>query len=259
MENKDIDIFDNTVSTDKNRRAPEASAQPEPAAKPGKKRSRRRKHSWAFPLGLIVLALSLTGIWTVGSAVAGFIEKKTDGSEERARYGEYLTWVVANDPDSFDDISKANPAQLLDISILSLLYDDLNTNEYTLSDTGLVIPAAAVEQYYTSLFGTQRPIVHGTVNGLGYDFIYDEKTNEYTVPLTSYTPPFTPVVISVDKGRETVVLTVGYVGTDKLAVAGDGSVAAAEPDKYMNITLRKTEGEYRIYSIQATNPPETGA
>lgn len=225
--------------------------------KPRPQRKKRRR--WAFPLGLLMLLLCVVGIVSILSSLAGFIKEKTDNSEELAYYNEYLTWVVANDPDSFDDISKANPTQLLDISILSLLYDDLSTDEYELTDEGIAVPAADVEKYYEELFGTEKPIEHGSVSGIGYTFTYDSENNMYYVPITGVTPPFTPKVVSVDSSRGAVVIKVGYIGTSKLTVGADGSITGAEPDKYMNITLRKTGGRFCIYSIQSANPPETGS
>lgn len=225
--------------------------------KPRQRRKKRRP--WAFPLGVCMLVLSLIGVYTVVSSLVGFIREKTDNSKEIAYYNAYLTWVVANDPDSFDDISKANRSQLLDISILSLLYDSQNNIQYELTEEGLAVPAADVGKYYTKLFGTELAVEHMTVSGLGYTFSYDENGEMYYIPITGVTPPFTPRVTKVDKSRETVVITVGYIGTDKLAVNPDGSVSGAQPDKYMKITLRKSGGEFCIYSIQAANPLETGA
>ncbi len=225
-----------------------------------KERPRRKKRRpWAFPLGVFMMILSLIGLITIISAFVGFIREKTDGSEELAYYNSYLTWIVANDPDSFDDISKANKTQLLDISILTLLYDELNTRQYELTQEGLAVPAKDVQEYFQKLFGTELELENKTVSGLGYTFSYDPNNDMYYIPLTGVTPPFTPRVIKVDKTRETVVLTVGYIGTDKLMVLPDGSVSGAQPDKYMKITLRKSGGDYRVYSIQASNPPEVGS
>lgn len=220
---------------------------------------RKKRRPWAFPLGLFMLVLSVVGFVVIISSLVGFIKEKTDNSEELQYYNSYLTWIIANDPDSFDDISKANKTQLLDISVLSLLYDELNTADYEITEEGLAVPAADVESYYTKIFGTELPIEHKTVSGLGYTFSYDQNNNMYYIPITGVTPPFTPRVVKVDKSRETIVITVGYIGTDMLTVNSDGSVSEAEPDKYMKITLRKSGGEFCVYSIQAANPLETGS
>ena len=235
-----------------------AEAEPEQPA-PQKRKKRKRKYPWAFPLGVVMLLLALIGLGTIVSSVVGFIREKTDNTEKLAYYDQYLTWVVANDPDTFDDISKANMSQLLDISILSLLNDSLSTADYELTDEGLRVPVADVETYYTKLFGTELPIAHKTVSQTAYTFTYDEQNACYYVPVSGFTPPFTPRVVNIDQSRETIVLTVGYVGTEKLSVAADGSIVAADPDKYMNITLRKSGGDFCVYAIQATNPPETGS
>ncbi len=224
-----------------------------------KPKKRKRKYPWAFPLGVAMLILTLVGLGSIISAVVNYIIEKPDNTKELEYYNQYLTWVVANDPDSFDDISKANKSQLLDITILSLLYDDRSTADFELTDEGLRVPAADVEVFYTKLFGTELPLVHTTVSGTAYTFTYDEGNACYYVPVSGYTPPFTPQVVSVKKSRESVVVTVGYIGTDQLSVAADGSIVSAEPDKYMNITLRKSGGSFCIYAIQAASAPETGS
>jgi|LSQX01.3.fsa_nt_gb hypothetical protein len=219
---------------------------------------RKKRRPWAFPLGALMLILAAIGLFTITSSVVGFVKSKTDNSKDIAYYNEYLTWIIANDPDSFDDISKANETQLLDISILSLLYDELNTSDYELTEEGLAVPAGDVESYYNKIFSSELPILHKTVTGFGYTFTYDSRDNMYYIPITGVSPPFTPRVIKVKKSRETVEVTVGYIGVDKLQINSDGTVSQSEPDKYMKITLRKSGGAFKVYSIQTVNPLETG-
>ena len=41
----------------------------------------------------------------------------------------------------------------------------------------------------------------------------------------------------------------GYVGTSGIEVGVDGSVGAAQPDKYMLITLKETDDGFNLISI----------
>ena len=274
MSNKEYELFDIDDFEPEKKEENAATDSPEPEPDDGQvkesllsaedeavpERPRRKKRrAWAFPLGLLIIALAITGIYAIASSAADFIRSKTDDSQQRLEYTQMLTWVVANDPDTFDDISKANPEQLRDIAIMSLLYDDINTGEYELSEKGLLVPAADVERYYVKLFGSEVPCTHGQVNGYGYVFEYDEQAQTYSIPITGITPPYTPRVTGIKEYRDTVVLTVGYIGTDGLQVDVNGEIAGAQPVKYMNITLRKTEGEFRIASVQSASAPETDA
>lgn len=219
---------------------------------------RKKRRPWAFPLGALMLILAAIGLFNITSSVVGFVKSKTDNSKDIAYYNKYLTWVIANDPDSFDDISKANKTQLIDISVLSLLYDELNTSEYELTEEGLAVPAEDVESYYNKIFTLELAIEHQTVTGFGYTFTYDENENMYYIPITGVSPPFTPKVVKVKKSRETVEVTVGYIGVDNLKINSDGTISQPEPDKYMKITLRKSGGVFKVYSIQTVNPLEIG-
>lgn len=252
----ELKAFEDTHGADEAAAAvPQVTGAPEKAVPVRPRRKKRRP--WGFPLGVAVIVLSIIGAITVVSSAVGFIRTHTDKSAQLEKYNEYLAWVVANDPDSFDDITKANPEQLREIAILSLLYDDLSTDDYELSPEGLLIPAYDVETYYKKYFGTSFPIQHGNVSGLGYSFTYDAGSQLYTVPLTGVVPPFSPRVVSFTSSRGAVVLTVGYISGGDLSVSADGKLTPAEPVKYMKITLRREAGDNVIAAIQATTPPET--
>ncbi len=162
-----------------------------------------------------------------------------------------------NDPDAFDDITKANTAQLIDISIWSILKSDLAPDKYEYGDGGMIIPEADVTAEFERLFGTDVRPVHASIEGYGYDFTYDATKQTYTIPLTGIVPTYTPRVVDKQKSSNTIVLTVGYVGGDQWAQDKNGNLVAPEPDKYMKVTLREKDGAYYIGALQNTAAPET--
>lgn len=111
------------------------------------------------------------------------------------------------------------------------------------------MPADDIAAKFVELFGTDVPVVHSTVVGYGYEFTYIAATSSYIVPLTGITPPFVPRIESVQKTGGLAVLRVGYVGTNNIEVSADGTLFAAQPDKYMNITLKETDGGFNLISI----------
>lgn len=222
-------------------------------AKKHKKGARR----WAFPLGLLIAVLALVGAVTVIVAGVGAVKNAVQKSRNFEEYNKLLTPVVMSDPDAFDDITNANPEQLIDIAIWSILKSDLAPDRYEYGEGGMIIPEADVTASFETLFGTEIRPTHGTVEGYGYEFTYDASKQTYTIPLTGVVPTYTPRVVDLDKTNNSIVLTVAYLGGDQWAQDSEGNMVAPEPDKYMKVTLREKDGSYYISALQNTATPET--
>lgn len=227
-----------------------------PVRNAGKKKKKKRAHPWAFPLGLAIAVLSIIGLITVilaGIGTVSYISYKAKNIDE---YNKMLVPVVMNDPDMFDDITKADMNQLLDISIWSILKGGLSPDDYEYVDGNMIIPEDDVTAEYTKLFGTELAPVHATVSGYGYDFVYNSSEKYYVIPLTGIEPTYTPSVTDVDKKSNTVVLTVAYLASDGWAQNQEGEMVAPEPDKFVKITLREKDGNQYISAMQMTSTPE---
>lgn len=212
---------------------------------------KKKRKILPFIVGLLVLAFAFYGVFCAVRAVVNKVQQ-TAAAEDYSVYADYLTWVVGIDPDPFTDITRANYDDLLNIALCSLLSDEVKTGQFTSTDAGLIVPAAEVEAYFIKMFGTDVKIVHENVQGYGYQFTYDSAANTYTVPLTGVTPPFTARIDSAETTGGLVTLHVGYVGTSSIEVGIDGTVSAAEPDKYCDITLKTVDGGYNLISIVST-------
>ncbi len=224
-----------------------------------KKRPGRRSHRWAFPLGLLIFALAIVGIFSIGSRVVKKIENITNKTEQRAEYERFLKPVVMNDPTPFDDIEQANMTELLDIAIWSLLEDDASPNNYEITtgdNPGLVVPQSDVEAEFARLFGDKLKPVHSDVTGYSYTFVYDSVNKQYIVPITGIMPAYTPSVVKINSKGSSIILTVGYISGNDWAQDVQGNYIKPEPSKYMKITLRKDSGSYFISSIQSTESEE---
>lgn len=209
-----------------------------------------------FFIGLVVLLLAAFGVVSIVGLVVKQVKNNNSQAADYSAYTDYLTWVVGIDPDPFTDITRANYDDLLNIALCSLLSDEVKTGEYQSTDAGLIVPAAAVEEYFVKMFGTDVSIVHENVQGYGYQFTYDASENTYTVPLTGVTPPFVARVESAEATGGLVTLRVGYVGTSSIEVGIDGTVSAAQPDKYADITLKAVDGGFNLISIVSTTVGE---
>lgn len=211
---------------------------------------KKKGRGLAFVLGLVILALAVVGGVSIVQKISKSVSESSGSSADYSAYGKYLTWVVGIDPDPFTDITKANSDDLLNIALCTLLTDGIKTGQYDVTDSGLIVPAADVEEYFTNMFGSDVTIVHSSVVGYGYSFTYNEQTASYTVPLTGITPPFSPRIEGANKTGSLVVLRVGYIGTNAIEVEPDGTIGAAQPDKYTEITLKETASGFNLISVK---------
>jgi len=221
------------------------------------KKKHKGTHKAAFPVGSLIIILAAIGLVTiVVSAVKG-INTAVQNSKHYEEYNTILTPVVLIDPDTFDDITKADMNQLMEISIWSLLKSDVAPDTFESNESGLSIPKAAVEEEFVELFGTEVSPVHQTIEGYGgLEFVYDSKTETYTVPLTGITPIYTPQVVDKATSSDTVVLTVACLAGDAWEQGENGDMIAPTPDKYIKITLREQNDNLYISAIQNTTTPE---
>ena len=216
----------------------------------------RRTHRWAFPLGLLILFLVIVGAVMAFTWGVDKINQITDDSEKCAEYESFLVPVVMNDPDAFDDISKSNMSQLIDITVWSLLNSDISPNDYELYEgetAGMLVPQEDIEAQFKKLFGSDIAPDHTKASGSAYEFTYNSALKSYIIPLTGVVPTYTPKVYKIDDKGSSVILTVGYLSGSEWTQDEQGNYIAPEPGKYMKITLRNDGDSYYLSAIQATD------
>ena len=174
----------------------------------------RRAHKWAFPLGLLLVALAIVGAVSLGILAKRGIDSYRDNPEERRMYEEFLAQIIVHDPDPFDAPEKVqeNVSQLLDICIWSLLREKNNTpGDYPMDDDGnLMIALEEVDAKYRGLFGIEPPR-YVSVEGTDFDFIYDAAAEVYRVPISGELEIYVPRVREINKTGSSVDLLVDYL------------------------------------------------
>lgn len=213
-------------------------------------------HKAAFPVGIAVTVLALVGLAAVIVLIGTSIKNLAAKNKDYTEYNKLLAPVVLIDPSGFDDITKADMSELIEMSVWAILKSDISPDTYTVGEGGLIIPEADVTEQFKKLFGTQVTPIHATVEGYEYEFTYDADSKTYTIPITGIVPIYTPKVVDKKESAETVVLTVALIAGDAWQQGADGSMVEPEPDKYIRVTLRVQDGVQFISAIQATTTPE---
>lgn len=225
-----------------------------------KKQTQKRKHTGSFVLGFILLAFAVFGIFEAVSLTVNKISDAREGSSKFVEYEQFLEPFVVIDPTPFDDISSAEPTDLLDAAISAMIYDGETMNTYDVFEgevTGLLVPQGDVEAYFVRLFGTEIQMTHGGVSDSFYNVVYNSEKKAYIIPITSVDPVYTPKVYDMERTGSSVTLTVGYIIGSEWAQLEHGKYTAPEPAKYMKITLREDNDGYHIGSLRSSETAQT--
>lgn len=214
-------------------------------------------HKAAFPIGIAVTALALIGLATVLVLIGTGIKNLAAKNKDYTEYNKLLTPVVLIDPSGFDDITKADMSELIEMSVWAILKSDISPDTYNIGEGGIIIPETDVTEQFKKLFGTEVTPVHATVEGYEYEFTYDADDKTYTIPITGIVPIYTPKVVDKEKSADQIILTVALIAGEAWQQGADGSMTQPEPDKYLRVTLRVKDGVQFISAIQATTTPET--
>ncbi len=214
----------------------------------------KKKSPLNFIVGLTVVILTVIGFISVIDFVSDKIHSTANKSkqEQLQVYEDFISPVIMNDPDTFDDITKADLQQLLSIAIWSVIDTGADPEKYEYTDDGMLIPQKEVEDEFLSLFGSEVTLGHSTVDGGdGVTFKYSKKKQCYIIPITGIMPIYLPDVTQADEKDNSVVLTVGYLASADWVQDSDGNMVPPEPGKYMKITLGKnTDGSFFVKAIQ---------
>lgn len=218
-------------------------------------RDRKFPDKLSFMLGLIVLIFAVIGIVLTGWLGIRYLAGSGDKGNEFASYNEYLSPVAAVDIDTFDDITAADPEQLLCAALWSILSNESTPDTYPYKGGYMLIPDKDVESVYMAVFGPEAAgsLRHMTVQGYNSTFEHDAANGVYKIPVTTISPVYTPRVTAVEASGTSLVVTVDYLAAEGWMRDDEGNFIAPEPDKVMQVTLRELNGSYYISAIRTVS------
>lgn len=213
-----------------------------------------------YIVGTLVIVFVIIGMISVVGFLAGKLKDNSKSVEKSNEYKDFISAVIMNDPDTFDDVSKADQSQLISIAIWEILSNNPDPDKYNYSNGEMLLPKSEVEESYKKLFGTETELRHTTVDGGGIEFKFSDKKNCYIIPITGVTPIYVPKIIDIREKRNNIVLLVGYLAGEDWKQDGQGNLVEPEPSKYMRITLHvNADKTYFVSAIQSTEAPQTAS
>ena len=221
----------------------------------------KKKSKLAFPLGMLIIIFAIIGIVAAAKAGVSLFRDLTDNSAQKEEYEEFLRPVVMYDPDPFDDVRSADITQLVNAAIWSLITQSGSTESFAYStgdNMGILIPVEQVTAEFNRLFGNEIDIAsqYDSIDMSSHDITYDSAQGGFIIPITSLEVAYTPEIYEIEKKANSVILSVGYIGSKAWAEIDGGEYVAPQPDKFMKITLRQGEKGYYIASLQSVNAQE---
>jgi hypothetical protein len=227
------------------------------AEAPAKPRPKRRgRHRYGIFVGSLVLILALVGVGFLATAIGTKIHSVLTDDTKRRQYDQFLTVVVAQDPQPFSSPGKADADFVLNASLWQCMTSD-NASGYTdYDDAGrTIVPLGDVVDACHQLFGPDCQLQPKNPAEETF-FEYDSQNAQFHVALYSLDSTYTPYTENAKKRDDETVLRVGYVPPSDDTRAQSGSVssnATPKPVKYMEYDLKtnpSTQKQY-IYAVKA--------
>lgn len=224
--------------------------------------NRRRKVVVGASVLIVAVAIICAVVFMIIKTSSGFV-KEYMVPEENAEYFErYLSPVVMFDPKPFADIKDADENWMVETAIWAALNENESAGTYTVTaDSKEIIPTKDITNYYQKYFGKQGVPKFNSFNSNEFDYEFNSKEQSYYIPLIAVTNYVMPKVVEIKHSLNNVTLTVGYISSENWGQDANGNTMAPNPEKYMNIVLEGSKGNFELKSIteNTTYKPDNNA
>ncbi|MCI1965559.1 MAG: hypothetical protein LKJ17_05435 [Oscillospiraceae bacterium] len=225
----------------------ELPAQPQP--------KRRGRHRYGIFVGSLVLLLALVGVGFLATTIGTKIHSALTDDTQLRRYDQFLTVVVAQDPQPFASPDKANSDFVLNASLWQCMTSDSASSYTDYDDAGrTIVPLGDVADACHQLFGPDCQLQPKNPAEESF-FEYDSQNAQFHVALYSLDSTYTPYTDSAKNQNGAVILRVGYVPPSdetRTQSGAETSSVAPKPVKYMEYEMRtdaSTQKQY-IYAVK---------
>lgn len=210
---------------------------------------KKRKHKYAATIGAVLIALAVLGTISLCSILINLGARVLDNTSQKEAFEWKVYPVLMLDPATFDDPAQLDEVFVLKTALWSTLLE--NRTKYDYNEQGmLIVPASDLDVAAKRLYGSAVTLNHQTFfEGYEFNYLYDEETGTYLVPVMGQTAAYVPEVVDISKDGSTYTLIVGYVAPTTLWNVSEDGESESVPDKYLYYDLEKIDR--RNYIIKA--------
>lgn len=215
-----------------------------------KKEEHSKKQRNTAILGAIVSFFVIVGI--VSSVIftvsfTGDLINSTKLKEELAK--EVFPLVIIDVPE-FSSPEMVDSTSVIAASIWKFIISEDDKSKYKTDEYGSIyLPAADVEYYVRSLFGSDVKIVHQSIDDGSVQMSYSEESAFYIIDSTPKYLPYTPRVDKIKRNGDIYTLEVSYIMPDALWNL-ENDINSKSADKVLEYTLKKVEDDYQVLSVK---------
>ena len=221
------------------------------------KPKRRGHHRYGIFVGSIVLIFAFIGVAFLATAIGTKIHAVLTDDTQQRQYDQFLTVVVAQDPEPFDSPEKADPDFVLNASLWQTMTSDSAANYTDYDDTGrTLVPLGDVVEACHELFGPDCQLQPKNPTEETF-FEYDSENAQFHVALYSLDSTYTPYTEEIKKKGDVLALRVGYVPpsdeTRTQSVGSSNSDVKPTPVKYMEYDIKTNSSTQKpyIYAVKS--------
>lgn len=222
--------------------------------------NKKRKHKYVATIGMVLIALAVIGSIALCSVLVNFGARILDNTSQKEAFEWKVYPVLMLDPATFDDPAQLDEVFVLKTALWSTLLE--NRTKYDYNEQGmLIVPASDLDVAAKSLYGSAVTLNHQTFfEGYEFNYLYDEETGTYLVPVMGQTAAYVPEVVDINKDGNVYTLIVGYVAPTTLWNVSEDGESESVPDKYLYYDLEKIDRKNYVIkavrSIPADELPE---
>ena len=191
-------------------------------------------------VGVVVLAFAVIGAITSMKFAFDLIKSEAKNKGLIEEFSQLILPISAFDAPPFESVSSLSE----DVIITAACWDViLNPDEaYTISGGNYSVSYLDIDARVNKIFGNGLNYNHRTVGDEELLFEYNEETKMYTIPSNPRHMSYFPTVEEITRTENGYSLLVSYRLPVSKWMSGDSI------EKYMNITVTKSGGEYKIAS-----------
>ena len=213
----------------------------------------RRRHRSMVTIGVSVFLLAVVGAFTIISLCFNLTGMVLDNTAQKRKLEHFIRPVIMFDPLTFESPETADPLMLLRSSVWSALISKGRDGLAKDDVSNVILPKSDVDVQAAKLFGSGVKLQHqsfGNEYEMNY-YIYNAEKEVYEIQMSAEMSVYTAKILDIKNNGDIYKLDVGYLPPGNIWYTdAEGNIYEPEPDKIMEMELRKVKDGYNILALR---------